>query len=87
MEYIVTRFVILRNENRMNTKSKEDLIIEWKQLRGNFFNLFNEDQSKFEKYYSHHTLYPYVIKHFDKNFTEINQLAEIEIDKFLNKRI
>lgn len=70
--------------NRVNTKSKEDLIIEWKQLRGNFFNLFNEDKSKFKKYHSHHILYPYVIKHFDKSFTEVNQLAEIEIDSFLN---
>jgi len=69
----------------MNSTIKEELIVEWKQLRGNFFNLFNEDRIKFEKNYSNHSLYSSVIKHFDKSFTEINQLAELEIDSFLEK--
>ena len=68
----------------MNTKTKEELIIEWKNMRGNFFNLLKEDRKKFEKAYINHPLYNSVIKHFDKSFMEINQLADLEIDIFLN---
>jgi len=70
----------------MKNKDKEKLIIEWKQLRANFFNLYKEDKNKFEKSYSKHPLYPSIIKHFDKSFTEVNQLAVSEIDIFLNTR-
>ena len=69
----------------MDHKKKEKLIIEWKQLRGNFFNLLQEDKQKFEKAYSHHPLYDSVIKHFDKSFMEVNQIAESEIDNLLGK--
>jgi len=63
----------------MNTNKKEKLILEWKQIRGNFFNRFREDESKFKKAYGAHPLYPSVIKHFDKSFMEVNQIAELEI--------
>ena len=68
----------------MDQLQKEKLIKEWKQLRGNFFNLLNEDKTKFKKAYSHHPLYNSVINNFDKNFMEVNQVAEYEIDNFLN---
>lgn len=68
----------------MNIKTKEQLIIEWKQLRGNFFNLLREDKIKFEKSYNKHPLYSSVLKHFDKSFMDINQIAESEIDFFMN---
>jgi len=67
----------------MNTSKKEKLILEWKQIRGNFFNRFNEDKNKFKKAYEAHPLYPSVIKHFDKSFMEVNQIAELEIDILL----
>lgn len=67
----------------MDIKTKEKLIMEWKQIRGNFFNRFNEDEIKFTKAYNAHPLYDSVIKHFDKNFMEVNQVAESEIDIFL----
>lgn len=67
----------------MNTNKKEKLILEWKQIRGNFFNKFREDKIKFKKAYGAHPLYPSVIKHFDKNFMEVNQIAESEIDSLL----
>lgn len=66
----------------MNLK-KEKLITEWKQLRGNFFNKFGEDEIKFKKAYKDHPLYNSVIAHFDKNFMEVNQIAESEIDILL----
>ena len=67
----------------MNTNKKEKLITEWKQLRGNFFNKFAEDQIKFKKAYDSHPLYSSVIAHFDKNFMQVNQIAESEIDIIL----
>ena len=69
----------------MSNQTKEKLVIEWKQLRGNFFNLLDEDKKKFEKAYSHHPLYESVIKHFDKSFMQINQIADSEIDIFIAK--
>lgn len=70
----------------MTDKTKEKLIIEWKQIRGNFFNRFNEDKIKFNKAYCTHPLYDSVIKHFDKSFMEVNQIAESEISNFLENR-
>ncbi len=67
----------------MNTTKKDKLLIEWKQLRGNFFNRFKEDKIKFKKSYGAHPLYNSVIEHLDKNFMEVNQIAESEIDILL----
>ncbi|MEA3290385.1 MAG: hypothetical protein U9Q04_09435 [Campylobacterota bacterium] len=66
-----------------NIKIKNKLILQWKQLRGEFFNVFEEDIKKFEKKHGENPLYDSVVKHFDKSFREINQLAESEIDLFL----
>ena len=68
-------------------QDKETLIIEWKKLRGEFFNLFEEDQTKFEKSYKDHPLFDHVVIHFDKSFKEVNQIAEFEIEKYLSKTI
>ena len=70
----------------MKNKTKEQLISEWKLLRGRFFNLLNEDTKKFEKACKDHPFYESVVKHFDKSFMEVNQIAESEIDIFLNKQ-
>jgi len=69
--------------SQIDEKTKEKLIVEWKQLRGNFFNLLREDKIKFEQSYKEHPLYNSVIKHFDKSFMDVNQLAEAEIDIYL----
>ena len=70
----------------MSEKTKEQLISEWKLLRGRFFNLLGEDKKKFEKACKDHPFYESVVKHFDKSFMEVNQIAEAEIDLFLSKR-
>lgn len=70
--------------NSYNNKTKDQLIVQWKQLRGNFFNVFDEDMKKFEKAHGSDPLYQSVIKHFDKSFTDINQIAQSEIAKYLN---
>lgn len=70
--------------NSYNNKTKDKLIIQWKQLRGKFFNVYDEDIKKFEKKHGSDPLYESVVKHFDKSFTDINQIAQSEIDKHLN---
>ena len=72
------------SKSSYNNKTKNNLIIQWKQLRGEFFNVFDEDIKKFEKRHSSHPLYHSVMKHFDKSFKDVNQIAESEIDKLLN---
>jgi len=70
----------------MDKDKQEDLIKEWKEIRANFFNLLGEDMSKFKKHYSSHPLYDSVVKHFDKSFRDINQIAKNEIKEFLNNK-
>lgn len=67
-----------------NQKKQEELIYTWKMMRGAYFNKFDEDMEKFNKAYKSHLLYGSVIKHFDKNFKEVNQIAKIEIENILN---
>lgn len=66
-------------------KSKEQLLTEYKMLRGKYFNLFEEDMKKFEKHCQAHPLYSRVVKHFDKSFKEINQISEQEIELYLKE--
>jgi len=65
---------------------EEKLIWEWKNLRSMYFNRLSEDEKKFEKLYSSNPLYPSVVKHFDKTFKEINQIAQIEVMEYLKQK-
>jgi len=67
----------------MKNKTKEELIVEWKQMRGNFFNLLKEDKKEFEKAYKNHPFYNSVLQNFDKSFRDINQIAKTQIEIFL----
>lgn len=67
-------------------KTKEKLILQWKRLRGSFFIKYEEDMPKFEKLHKDDPLYDSVIKHFDKDFKQINQIAQIEIEEFLKNK-
>jgi hypothetical protein len=69
----------------IKNKNKEELIAEWKSLRGAFFNVYNEDIEKFRKKYEQHALYDSVCHYLDKSFKEVNQIAEEAIDLYLNK--
>ena len=66
--------------------TKEKLILQWKLIRSDYFNRLEEDMNKFEKIYSSHPLYDSVIKHFDKSFKQINQIANNEIERFLREK-
>lgn len=73
-----------RNTKKGKTiESKEKLINEWKLLRVKYFNIYEEDRIKFDKLCSHHPLYNSVVKHFDKSFKEVNQIAVQEIEEYL----
>ena len=69
-----------------NQTQQEELIYTWKMMRGAYFNKFDEDMAKFSKAYKSHILYESVVKHFDKSFKEVNQIAEIEIKSILKDK-
>ncbi len=70
----------------MTDKTQNELVKEWKNLRVKFFNVLNEDKTKFEKLHGNHPLYDSVTKHFDKNFKQINQIVQNEIEIFLENK-
>lgn len=74
------------NNIENDNKYKEKLIFQWKQLRVEFFNVLEEDIEKFEKKHGKNPLYHSVVKHFDKSFREVNQIAQNEINIFLNSK-
>jgi|GEM_PF-6196345 len=65
---------------------KEKLIDNWKRLRGSYFLKYEEDMERFKKYHSQDPLFESVLRNLDKSFREINQIAEDEIDNYLEKR-
>lgn len=65
---------------------KEKLIDNWKRLRGSYFLKYEEDMERFKKYHSKDPLFESVLRNLDKSFREINQIAEDEIDNYLEKR-
>jgi len=67
-----------------NDLTQEQLLQQYKQMRMYYFNVIDEDMIKFDKHYKDHPLYNLVVKHFDKSFTQINQIAKKEIDNYLN---
>ncbi len=66
---------------------KEQLIENWKRLRGAYFIKYEEDSERFKKYHSQDPLFESVYRHLDKSFREINQIAIDEIDIYLKRDI
>jgi hypothetical protein len=62
---------------------REQLIENWKRLRGSYFIKYEEDAQRFKKYHSQDPLFESVYRHLDKSFREINQIAEDEIEIYL----
>lgn len=65
---------------------KEKLIDNWKRLRGSYFLKYEENIERFKKYHSQDPLFESVLRNLDKSFREINQIAQDEIDNYLEKR-
>ena len=70
----------------MKEKSKDQLVLEYKTIRARYFNVFEENMEKFNDAYKDHPLYTHVIKHLDKSFKEVNQIADDEISKYLKDK-
>lgn len=62
---------------------KEELILQWKKIRFDYFNTLKEDKTKHKEVYGQHKLYESVVKHLDKSFRDVNQIAQIEIELYI----
>lgn len=62
------------------------LVVEYKNLRGLYYNKFNEDRKEFALKYKEHELFGYVMKKLNASFRDVEQVAERGVkDYILNK--
>lgn len=62
------------------------LVVEYKKLRGLYYNKFNEDRKEFALKYKDHELFGYVMKKLNSSFRDVEQVAEQGVkDYILNK--
>ena len=62
------------------------LVVEYKNLRGLYYNKFNEDRKEFAMKYKDHELFGYVMKKLNSSFRDVEQVAEQGVkDYILNK--
>ena len=60
------------------------LVVEYKDLRGQYFNKFQEDRKEFAKKYSKHELFGYVMKGLGTSFRDIEQTAEKHVKDYIS---
>lgn len=59
---------------------------EYKNLRGLYFNKFDEDRKSFAMKYKQNEVFPLVMRNLNTSFTEVEQIAEKSVKEFiLNK--
>lgn len=62
------------------------LVVEYKNLRGLYFNKFKEKRKEFAIEYKNHELFSYVMRGLNTSFREVEQVAESKIKEYiLNK--
>jgi hypothetical protein len=61
----------------------DELVIEFKQLRGAYFNKYSENMKKFSYHYEEHKLFKYVVESLDTKFSEIEQTAQRQVREYL----
>ncbi len=62
------------------------LVVEYKKLRGLYYNKFNENRKEFALKYKDHELFGYVMKKLNVSFRDVEQVAEQGVkDYILNK--
>jgi len=62
------------------------LVVEYKHLRGQYFNKFQEDRKEFALKYKEHELFGYVMKKLNTSFRDVEQVAEEQVKQYiLNK--
>ena len=62
------------------------LVVEYKDLRGQYFNKFQEDRKEFAKNYSKHELFGYVMKGLGTSFREVEQIAEKHVKDYISNK-
>lgn len=62
------------------------LVIEYKNLRGLYFNKYNEDRKEFALKYKSHDLFSYVMRKLDTSFRDIEKTAEDCVKDYIIKQ-
>ena len=62
------------------------LVIEYKNLRGFYYNKFNENKKEFALKYKNHELFGYVCKNLNTSFRDIEEIAEKSVKEFILKK-
>lgn len=62
------------------------LVIEYKKLRGSYYNKFNENKKEFALKYKNHELFSYVCKNLNTSFRDIEEIAEKSVKEFILKK-
>ena len=62
------------------------LVIEYKKLRGSYYNKYNENKKEFALKYKNHELFSYVCKNLNTSFRDIEEIAEKSVKEFIFKK-
>lgn len=62
------------------------LVVEYKNLRGMFYNKYNEDRKEFAMKYKDHELFGYVMKKLNSNFRDVEQVTEQGVKDYILNR-
>ena len=62
------------------------LVVEYKFLRGMFYNKYNEDRKEFAMKYKDHELFGYVMKKLNASFRDIESVAEQGVKDYILHR-
>lgn len=59
------------------------LVTEYKFLRGQYFNKFQENRKEFALKYKEHALFGYVMKKLNTSFRDIEEIAESQVKQYI----
>lgn len=62
------------------------LVVEYKILRGMFYNKYNEDRKEFAMKYKDHELFGYVMKKLNASFRDVESVAEQGVKDYILNR-
>ena len=81
----VTLDYIVQTQEKVAHKFNH-LVVEYKNLRGLYFNKFEENRKEFAIKYKNHELFSYVMRGLNTDFREVEQVAESRVKEYiLNK--
>lgn len=68
------------------SKKFNHLVVEFKALRGSYYNQYNENRKEFAIKNSKHPLFGYVMKSIGGSFRDIEQIAEGQVRTYIEKQ-